>query len=77
VRTRTGRIIDHPSDVGGWPELALGIPPEDTDNDGMPDEWEKAHGLNPNDPSDANADRDGDGYTDVEQYLNSLCATPG
>ena len=34
--------------------------------------WEKAHGLNLNDPADANKDLNGDGYTDLEKYLNSL-----
>jgi len=44
----------------------------DSDHDGIPDEWEKAHGLNPNDPADANGDYNGDGYTNLEKYLNSL-----
>jgi hypothetical protein len=38
----------------------------------MPDAWEKEHGLNPNDPSDHSQDRDGDGYTNLEEYLNSV-----
>jgi hypothetical protein len=38
----------------------------------MPDNWEIAHGLNPHDPSDANGDFNGDGYTNLEKYLNSL-----
>jgi len=40
----------------------------DTDDDGMPDSWEKKHGLNPRDPSDADKDPDGDGYTNLEEY---------
>ena len=44
----------------------------DTDHDGMPDEWEKAHGLNPGDAADGNQDMTGDGYTNLEKYLNSL-----
>ena len=46
--------------------------PVDSDHDGIPDDWEKAHGLNPNDPADANKDLNGDGYTNLEKYLNSL-----
>ena len=38
--------------------------------DGMPDEWERKHGLNPADPADAARDANGDGYTNVEEYLN-------
>ena len=41
---------------------------EDTDNDGMPDWWEKKYGLNPEDPSDAEGDPDGDGITNLEEY---------
>jgi hypothetical protein len=46
--------------------------PADTDHDGIPDAWETAHGLNPNDPNDANEDSNGDGYSNLEKYLNSL-----
>ena len=44
----------------------------DTDNDGMADEWELARGLNPNDPSDTNGDYCGQGYTNIEYYINDL-----
>ncbi len=40
----------------------------DADGDGLPDEWEKKYGLNMNDPSDANADPDGDGFTNLEEF---------
>ena len=40
----------------------------DADGDGMPDEWEKRYGFNPNDPSDASADADGDEFTNLEEY---------
>lgn len=68
----TGRVIDDEDDVGGWPVLSSGTPPVDTDHDGMPDSWETARGLNPNDALDGKLDRDGDGYTNVEEYINSL-----
>jgi hypothetical protein len=55
-----------------WPEYKTYNVPADADHDGMPDDWEKAHDLNPNDASDANRDSNGDGYTNLEKYLNSL-----
>ena len=42
----------------------------DSDRDGMPDEWELQHGFDPTDASDGTGDRDGDGYTNVEEFLN-------
>lgn len=75
VRSGTGGIIDSQTDVGGWPEHDAGEVPEDADEDGMPDEWETAYGLNPNDPSDGPADLDGDGYTNIEEYLNATNPT--
>jgi hypothetical protein len=73
VRKRTGKVVDSQQEVGGWPTLQSLSAPADSDHDGMPDEWEKAHGLNPNDPSDRNATTGADGYTNLERYLNSLC----
>lgn len=64
-------IITDVSQVGGYPEYK-GVPYKDTDNDGMPDAWEKKHGLNYNDVKDAGLDKDGDGYTNIEQYLNEI-----
>ncbi|MGK9126032.1 polysaccharide lyase [Olivibacter sp. SA151] len=63
-------IITDISQVGGYPEYK-GTPYKDSDKDGMPDEWEKKNGLNPNDPSDASKYAD-NGYTNIENYLNSL-----
>jgi hypothetical protein len=72
VRTRTGRIIDHPNDVGGWPTIASGTPYPDADTDGMPDGWEQAHGLDAGHSGDGSGDLDGDGYTNLEEFLNQL-----
>lgn len=49
-----------------------GTPPTDSDHDGMPDSWELSLGLNPWLADDAAMDHDFDGYTNVEEYLNSL-----
>lgn len=72
VRTRTGRIIDSQSQVGGWPVVEAGSPWIDGDGDGMPDDWEAAHGLNSADATDGTTDRNGDGFTNLEDWLNSL-----
>lgn len=72
VRNRTGRIIDHPDDVGGYPVLESAPAPADADGDGMPDTWETDRGLDPDDAADGALDRDGDGYTNVEEYINGL-----
>lgn len=74
VRDRTGRIIDSQAQVGGWPDLAAGAPWSDRDGDGLPDEWEAARGLAPGDPADGAADPDGDGFTNLEDWLNALAA---
>ncbi len=56
-----------------WPELNVIAAPTDTDGDGMPDEWELQNGLNPNDITDSKT-VGADGYTNLENYLNSLVA---
>ncbi len=73
---QTGAIIDSPSQVGGWPVLNSQVAPVDSDHDGMPDSWEDGADLDSSDPSDRNLDRDGDGYTNLEEYLNSLVEIP-
>ena len=66
-------IIDTQNDVGGWPELAKGTKPTDSDKDGMPDDWESANGLNPkvNDSKLYTIDTKAY-YTNLEVYMNSL-----
>jgi hypothetical protein len=73
VRTRTGKLIDSQEEVGSWPNLKSGSSPSDTDNDGLPDAWETAHGLDPKNPADANAVGKS-GYTLIEEYLNELAS---
>jgi hypothetical protein len=72
VRAGTGRQIDTQADVGGWPTLKSGVAPADLDRDGMADAWERARGLNPADAADAALDTDGDGWTNLEDYMNGL-----
>ena len=61
-------IITDPVQVGGYPAYS-GTPYADADKDGMPDDYETAHGLNPNDASDAAKDSNGDGYTNIEKFI--------
>ena len=76
--TQSPGIIDKVSDVNGYTESSFGTASRpadfDTDKDGIPDAWELANGLNPNDGSDAlTYSLDGKGYyTNVEVYANSL-----
>ncbi|MDO5447690.1 MAG: pectate lyase [Prevotellaceae bacterium] len=65
-------LIDTPSDVGGLPRLRKGKPAKDTDHDGMPDKWERAHHLNPTDASDAAGYTLSQDYSNIEVYANSL-----
>ncbi len=73
VLVKTGGLINSQNEVGGWPTLTSLPASTDTDQDGMPDYWEMALGLNPYDPTDRNG-LTPDGYTRLEQYLNWLAA---
>ncbi len=66
-----GAFIANEQDVGGIGTLSGADAPADSDGDGMPDEWEKANGTDP-DKADADGDADGNGYTNIEDYVNSL-----
>ncbi len=72
VKARRTRVISDPAEVGGWPELAAGHSPVDSDHDGMPDHWERQHHLDPLNPNDANGDANRDGYTNLEAFLNTM-----
>jgi hypothetical protein len=71
VRQRKGSLIDSQEQVGGWPTLRTGSAPVDSDADGMPDSWERRFGLDPHNPADGVTDKNGDGYTNLEEYLNA------
>lgn len=82
VVERKGRIIDvqgsfprsfdFEKTITAWPTLKMGAIHLDTDKDGMPDDWEKQHGLNPNNATDGNLYTLNADYTNIEWYLNSL-----
>ena len=69
--TATG-IVKDPMEVGGYPEYTFKAEQvlPDTDGDGMPDEWEVVHQLDPNSGTDGSRDADKDGYSNVEEFLN-------
>ncbi len=80
--TNTPGVVNTQDDVGGW-EAYIDDYPEvhrpagwDTDGDGMPNAWEIEQGLDPDNPNDGNHDRNGDGYTELEDYLASLVPLP-
>ena len=66
-----GEFIANEDNVGGIGTVAGGTRPTDSDNDGMADEWERANGLDPQ-RNDASASTLGEGYTNIEHYVNSL-----
>lgn len=82
VKRRTGRIIDvqggyphgtaYEQTINSWPALRSLPAAKDSDADGMPDDWEKRHGLNPADAADAIGHKMDKHYTNLEVYLNSL-----
>jgi hypothetical protein len=69
-------IITSPSQVGGYPVIPFESRDAnwDADQDGMHDEWEMDHGLDPGDAADRNGDFDADGYANLEDYLNEIGA---
>lgn len=68
---KRGKLIADPAEVGGAGEIKGGSAPPDTDNDGIPDAWEAAHGMDASNPQDASR-ADASGYPMLEVYLNSL-----
>jgi hypothetical protein len=56
------------SGTGSYTNVEVRGTTDDQDYDGMPDEWERYYGLDPNDPDDAGLDRDGDGIDNIMEY---------
>ncbi|MDG5767697.1 T9SS type A sorting domain-containing protein [Balneolales bacterium ANBcel1] len=67
-------IIDHQDEVGGLPDLKVVTMPEwiDTNRNGIPDWWEREHGLDSKNPEIAQIDSKGNGYTNLEEYINNI-----
>jgi len=82
VLTNTGPVIGAAAPIASELDAVLNAPlvsrPAgwDSDGDGMPDHWELKHGLNPNNANDWKQDFAGDGYTNLEHYLNEIGAFP-
>lgn len=82
VKSRSGNFIDvqggyphgtaYEKTVSAWPSLRSIPASTDTDKDGVPDDWEKKHGLNPLDASDASKLSSHKFYTNIELYINSI-----
>ncbi|MBI3209703.1 MAG: hypothetical protein HYZ37_12495 [Candidatus Solibacter usitatus] len=78
IRNGTGAVLNDETDLtpaARWPNYRSLPPPKDSDGDGIPDDWEDQFGLDKTNPADANADPDGDGYTNIEEYLNNTNPT--
>ncbi len=71
VEAGVGGIVDSVAEAGGWPDLPNFAAPLDQDGDGMPDWFEDQFGFDRS-SFDAHGDSDGDGYSNIEEYLNGL-----
>jgi pectate lyase len=68
----SGEIIHSEQQVGGAPVLRSAKPPKDTDQDGIPDEWENSHRLDPANAKDAQIIDPATGYSYLEEYINAV-----
>ncbi len=77
VRNGTGSLVSSMAEAGGLPILSTGTPYPDTDNDGMSDTWETTNfgNLSKGSATASSGDTDGDGYTDLEEFLNGTAPT--
>lgn len=72
LKNCTGHVINDPAEVGGWPIIAAGESSSDRDGDLLPDLWEAANGLDPDQRDDPWADHDEDGRPNVAEWLAEL-----
>jgi hypothetical protein len=72
----SGHLIANESEVGGLPSSPEAKAAPDSDNDGIPDAWERKHHLNPHNPADAQKLDPKSGFTNLEIYLNDLTHLP-
>ena len=70
---KEGKIFKTEADAGGQPPLKEDIAKKDSDEDGIPDEWEVAHKLNKNSNKDGNIVT-ASGYTNLELYVNQIAS---
>ena len=75
VQSGTGALINSQSEVGGYPNLDKGTAATDTDKDGIPDSWETANGLDPNNFEDGASYKLTEKYTNLEVWMNELVAS--
>ncbi len=71
VANKTSRIVDSVAEAGGPAKNPAVRAATDTDKDGMPDWFEDLYGF-AGTVADDKGDKDGDGYTNVEEYLNAF-----
>ena len=68
-------IMSCEKNAGGWPRYSPGIPANDRDNDGIPDQWESDNNMNP-DRADSTKDYNANGYMNIEEWIFSLTPAP-
>ena len=74
IREGTGAVVNFETDIpepGRWQTYHSLPAPRDSDGDGIPDYWEEQFGLDKANPADAMLDSDGDGYSNIEKFLNN------
>jgi hypothetical protein len=74
---KSGKTVSDPAEMGGFGQITGGPAKIKAGGDGIPDDWKKAHGLDPMDANAAKGDYNHDGFTNVEKFLNELAEAGG